>query len=182
MNKSDLAAYYASHFKEFYGERGHEELLKNLKKLIDPASLNLSTNQLGIDVGCNIGSYLANFTELCNASARIRAFEPNPANLAVLEPMVDTLSNVDLYKFCLSDVDTKTTLFNWIDSDQNLVGNGLAGLTAGGEKICDVDVFRLDTFLDQQYANAEIEFIKIDTEGHDTKVIKGIGDYLNRTK
>ena len=59
-----------------------------------------------------------------------------------------------------------------------------AGLRSGGEKICTTEVKRIDTVLNKHYdpTNTIIKFIKIDTEGNDTNVIKGLGDYLHNTK
>jgi hypothetical protein len=60
----------------------------------------------------------------------------------------------------------------------------IAGLRSGGKKICDVDVKKLDDVLDNEFNNENIiiKFIKIDTEGNDSNVIKGFEKYLPKTK
>ena len=76
------------------------------------------------------------------------------------------------------------SLYNWKDSNDNISGNGLAGLRSGGTKLCDVDVKTLDHVLDNEFENENIsiKFIKIDTEGNDSNVIKGMEKYLPKTK
>jgi len=57
-------------------------------------------------------------------------------------------------------------------------------LRSGGSKICDVLVKKLDDVLDEEFKNENliIKFIKIDTEGNDGNVIKGMEKYLPKTK
>ena len=79
---------------------------------------------------------------------------------------------------------TTTSFYNWKYNDNNNVGNEIAGLRSGGEKICDVDVKKLDDILDNELVNEDviIKFLKIDTEGNDSNVIKGLQKYLPKTK
>jgi FkbM family methyltransferase len=184
MNVSTLAVYYVNNKNEFMGENGHEKLLVGLKKYITPIN---DTNDIivGIDVGCCVGDYIGNIKNICSEkNTKILCFEPNPVNILTLEPKIKIDRQLKLFKHCISNETTRTSFYNWKDSNVNITGNGIAGLRSGGEKICDVDVKRLDDVLDDEFKNDNItiKFIKIDTEGNDSNVIKGLEKYLPKTK
>lgn len=180
----DLVAYYLANQHEFFGETGHEKLLTGLKMHIAPCPDDGRTI-LGIDVGCCIGDYLPHLRDICTEENRmIYCFEPNPVNIVTLQPRVNEDSRCKLFKHCLSDENTTASFYNWKDNTHNNAGNGVAGLRSGGGKICDVQVRRLDSVLDDELLGetAIIKFIKIDTEGNDGNVIKGLAKYLHITK
>jgi FkbM family methyltransferase len=179
-----LVDYYVANRAEFYAEAGHEKLLVGLKKFVTPCPDDGRT-VLGIDVGCCVGDYLPHIRDICIETNRvIYCFEPNPVNLATLEPKIQQDSGFRLFKLCVSNENTTASLYDW-KGQTNTTGNGLAGLRSGGEKICDVEVRRLDDIIDEQcgeQSDAIIKFIKVDTEGNDGNVIKGLERYLPNTR
>ncbi len=184
MNTLELANYYVNNRNEFMGENGHEKLLVGLKKYITDID-GCTDTVVGIDVGCCVGDYIEHLNVICNEkNKKILCFEPNPVNIAALEPKINKDKNLKLFKHCISNENTTTSFFNWKDNHSNLAGNGIAGLRSGGSKICDVDVKKLDDVLDAEFGNENIiiKFIKIDTEGNDSNVIKGFEKYLPKTK
>jgi FkbM family methyltransferase len=182
MNTSQLVKYYVDNHTEFNGEKGHEKLLVGLKKYIKNNDDNCKI--VGIDVGCCVGDYIQHMKDICKEeNSIIFCFEPNPANILVLEPIINQYEHFKLFKICLSNVN-EVASFNNENNNANFAGNQTAGLRSGGEKICDVDVKKLDDILDKEFngENFIIKFIKIDTEGHDGDVIKGLEKYLPKTK
>ena len=183
MNSLELACYYVSNKNEFYGEDGHEKLLVGLKKYVK--TIDNTSKIIGIDVGSCVGDYIHHIREICNeTNKKILCFEPNPVNSIELESKINKDTNLKLFKHCLSNETTTTSFYNWKDSDSNDKGNAIAGLRSGGEKICDVDVKKLDDVLDNEFMNENIiiKFIKIDTEGNDSNILKGFEKYLSKTK
>jgi FkbM family methyltransferase len=183
MTPSQLAAYYVSNNSEFREEHGHNKLLVGLKALLpkEPAG----TCVVGIDVGTCIGDYLDNISAICSEQeSKILCFEPNPVNIAVAEPKINAMKNATLFTHCLSNDTYESGFYNWVHSNTNLANNGIAGLKSGGAKICDVKVKKLDDVLDSVFPNDDIiiKFIKIDTEGHDGNVLKGMERHLPVTK
>jgi FkbM family methyltransferase len=180
MKTADLVSYYLEHKDEFIAEAGHDVLLEKLKKVIKP---EVSAKVVGIDVGCCIGDYISNINHLCIESNKsILCFEPNPVNIQVIEGRIVN-TDIKLFKHCISNETGKTSLFNYKGYNSNNAGNGVAGLRSGGQKICSVDVKRLDNVLDAEFKeDIIIKFIKIDTEGNDSNVIKSLGRYLTKTK
>ena len=183
MNNIILGDYYLNNKYEFQGEGGHEKLLQGLKKYVKPIQENVKV--IGIDVGCCVGNYIENLTNICSENNRmILCFEPNPVNNNILESFINIDKELKLFKCCLSNETTRTSLYNWKDCTDNTCGNEVAGLRSGGVKICDVDVKKLDDILDNEFQNEDIiiKFVKIDTEGNDSNVIKGFEKYLPKTK
>lgn len=182
MNSIQLGKYYIEHRDEFVGTKGHQKLLEGLKQYVDTVQ---DGTVVGIDVGTCIGNYIGNLSAICHEqNATFLCFEPNPVNIEKLERDFVFSDKLKLFKHCISNEAGTASFFNWKDKTKNVAGNGAAGLRSGGEKICTVDVKRLDTVLQEQFPNQEIvlKFIKIDTEGNDTNVIKSLGKYLQSTK
>lgn len=183
MNNSNLADYYIEHKKEFIGEDGHKKLLVGLKKNVKNIN-DINCKIVGIDVGCCIGNYIPNINDICmEQNKKILCFEPNPVNILALEPKIKQNNNLKLFKYCISNETTTTSFYN-AKNFKNNTGNGVAGLRSDGKKICDIDVKKLDDVLDHEFNNENIiiKFIKIDTEGNDTNVIKGFEKYLPKTR
>ena len=184
MNTLELANYYVNNKHEFTGESGHEKLLVGLKKYI--TKINDDNGKIiGIDVGACVGDYIHHVNDICTEqNKKILCFEPNPVNILALEPKINQDKNLKLFKHCVSNETTTASLYNWIGNNCNDTGNQIAGLRGGGEKICDTDVKKLDDVLDNEFLNENIiiKFIKIDTEGNDSNVIKGLEKYLPNTK
>jgi FkbM family methyltransferase len=183
MNNKDLANYYQYHQDEFKCEYGHEKLLIGLKHYIP--QINTTKKIVALDVGCCVGDYIQNLEVLCpEMNKDVIVFEPNPVNIAVLEGKIQNKKNVELHKYCISNQEGSASFYNWKDQSQNHAGNGIAGLRSGGSKICDVAVKRLDNVLHDKYKDEDIiiKFIKVDTEGNDSNVIKSLGNYINKTQ
>jgi FkbM family methyltransferase len=184
MNSEELGNYYLSHQHEFLGELGHQTLLVGLKQFVKPVLDN--TLVIGVDVGCCVGDYITNITDICSEpNAEVLCFEPNPANIGALESRIKSRPNVRLFPHCLSNETSRTAFYNWSESNGNFTGNEIGGLRCSGEKICDVDVKRLDDVLRETYEYSgplTIKFLKIDTEGNDGNVLKGCRAHLPYTK
>ena len=169
-----MDSYYIKNKKEFEGEAGHEVLLA---KLI-PKMPIFQTKTLAIDVGANKGNEWPNLQRiLCEPNSRILAFEPNPVNHPILESK--QMDFIDLFPFAVSNVETKAPLYCYRDIHENNPGYTLAGLRAGGPKICDVEIRTLDSVL-KDYDEYAIKYMKIDTEGNDTLVLEGCRKNLHR--
>lgn len=183
MNKYQLKNYYLTNRNEFSCEEAQEKLLKGLKKFITPID-DKNIKVIGIDVGTCIGKHIQHIRDICPERNKILCFEPNPLNNIVLESNLSFNEDLKLFKHCLSNETSISQFYDWKDSNHNWVGNGLAGLRSGGRKICDVDVKKLDDVLDSEFnhENIVIKFIKIDTEGNDSNVLKGFEKYLSKTK
>jgi FkbM family methyltransferase len=175
---SEQSQYYLDHKEEFFQEYGHEVLVEKLKKCI---KIVVDSPVISIDVGSNVGTYTQNLIGLCpEENHKILSFEPNPVNTPLLVENTKHLDNIVIYNEAVSDVKGSVPFYNYKHCHGNRPGNTIAGLSPGGEFICDVNVYTLDEKL-ENFPDGVIKFIKIDTEGNDTKVLRGLEKNLERT-
>ena len=123
-----------------------------------------------IDVGAHTGTALAHFLD---RGWQIWAFEPDPGNRSKLEARLAThknAGNVTLDTRCVSKVSESNLPF--YSSEES---TGISGLSAfrdthrEGQRVDTVSL--LDYFSGQQMP--AVDFLKIDTEGHDLFVLQG---------
>ncbi len=124
-----------------------------------------------VDVGANLGAYSLLAAGVCQAE--VLAIEPWPANVAVLREQVEFNRlgvKVEILQAGASDQDGE--LLFQSDSSQNtfVVEANHDEATA----VISVPVYRLDSILKRCP-----QYIKIDVEGHELRVLNGLGAYLD---
>lgn len=138
-----------------------------------------SDKAIALDVGANIGNHSVQFAEIFS---HVYSFEPVQQNLRLLEVNCEN-KNISVFNYGLSD---KSNKFYIHYSDSNM---GESVIADGNLK--HVDLNNLDQkseittkALDQVpiFNNvANIEFIKIDIEGHELSALRGMKQTLQRT-
>jgi len=136
-----------------------------------------------IDVGCNIGDFSKEI--LKNKNTNVVAFEPLPLCRENLKEIHNEYSSRFInYEYALSNKEG----FDYIYfGDKN--SSGLASLEKKINNIDYVDVVnkntikielkKLNDFIDKENFR-DIDFIKIDTEGHEFKVLEGGLDFIKK--
>jgi len=152
--------------------RGYIRRLRGQKPSFSEAELILeyfeTHPRLGtmIDVGAHFGESLAPYLRM---GWKILAFEPDPANRAKLQQNVDA-SRIRLFDSAVSDhAEEGVAFFASPESD------GISGLSAFRDSHREVNRVRLvtlDAVLEKE-AVENVDFLKIDTEGHDLLALKG---------
>ncbi len=114
-----------------------------------------------IDAGAWIGGHSMAYAKKVGVTGKVTAFEPNPDAYNVLILNVGKFKNVECFNFALGDtsriVDFSVTK-TWGDS----------GYVGDDHKMTEVRMVPLD-----DYHDLEPNFIKIDVEGCELKVLKG---------
>lgn len=157
-------------------------LILNSKMFLDPAdSLRLSINgcceemetrlfkklikkgDTVVDVGAHIGYYSLLAARLVGKTGQVYAFEPDPERFSILEQNVhlNDYKNVVCVNKGVYDRDGVVDLLIMLD-----------------KKIIEVAVVSLDAFL----KNKKINVIKIDTDGAEVSVLKGMTKILKNNK
>ena len=119
-----------------------------------------------VDVGAHFGESLAPYLQL---GWEILAFEPDPANRARL------LQNIDAAKIRLYDCAVSDREQDGVPFFASPESDGISSLSAFRETHREVNRVRLTT-LARVLAEAgtqQVDFLKIDTEGHDLFVLRG---------
>lgn len=128
--------------------------------------------QVILDVGANIGNHTLMFSR---HAAKVLSFEPGQKAYSMLQNNVQAnqLSHVTALNYGLSDVNTRQTLY--VETSSNLGESSLtlANLTST-DYVEDLIELRVgDEALAEQQVD-KVDFIKIDVEGHEQSVIKGL--------
>jgi len=122
------------------------------------------------DVGANDGQSCLSYTQLFPL-AQIHSFEPVPATFDRLAGNAATFPNIHPVNLAFGDADG--TLEMRLEG-QSTMNRAAAG---GGGNTVSVKVARIDTFCADR-GIGRINFLKVDTEGHDLSVLRGCGDFI----
>jgi FkbM family methyltransferase len=134
-----------------------------------------------IDIGANIGTHTIYMSKLVGEKGKVYAFEPNKINhdALVFSLMLNRCFNTSVYKFGVGEkCDIMYIGKEW--KNTKVVNNfGAISLQtkSSSEEDEHIDIRPVDEFL---FKN--IRLIKIDAEGMEDKVIKGMSLLLNECK
>lgn len=142
------------------------------------------------DVGANNGSWSVNLARN-NPHFKVFAFEPTPRMCDIIKSAVVNLSNYRLIEKAVSDFEGQaefkvaghadwgcSSLLDFSDkSKTEWPGRTDFNVT----EVISVDVIRLENFIVQE-GIAEVEYLHVDTQGSDLKVLMGMGDMISVVK
>ncbi|MBI5451175.1 MAG: FkbM family methyltransferase [Gammaproteobacteria bacterium] len=131
----------------------------------------ISAGDWVIDIGANIGHYTKRFSDIVGASGRVFAFEPVVATFCLLTENARGFKckNVTLLNVAASE-NTAETGVSIPQFDTGLMNYYQARLT----KDSNSDVKAMTLSLDSLNINNKISLVKIDAEGHEKSVIRGM--------
>jgi FkbM family methyltransferase len=130
-----------------------------------------------LDIGANVGAasvYLA----MSYPEARVYAFEPGNDALSLLRSNVEQLGNVSVFPFGLYDQDKTLPLFH---GKNDSVESSLCASTRTGPEAERVRLQCASQFL-SDYGIANVDILKIDTEGFELPILRSLGAYLPEVK
>jgi FkbM family methyltransferase len=158
-------------FKGYYAP----DLSMCIKRLIQPG-------MQVVDVGANVGAYTLIMAKQAGESGNIVSFEPNPEIFQRLQENIvlnQFEKRVTLKQIALSDKRGEEIL--WLPRADHF-HRGISSLNRYVETLTEqipVKVEKLDDIFVGLGTN-RLDFIKIDTEGHDALIINGAADVINR--
>jgi len=138
---------------------------------------NLKLGETFMDIGANNGYYTVLAADLVGPNGKIISIEPNPNAFRRLmhNVRVNNLSNVVILNVALSDHDGNAMLYLNKESE-----DGLASLIKSDQvqSLGEVELKRFDhLFMDEK-----ISIVKMDVEGSEINIIKGMENYLKSHK
>lgn len=130
-----------------------------------------------IDIGANYGHFTLAASKKAGADGRIIAFEPSPVNFARLAVNCDLnhLQNVTMHSVALSDTPGNMVL------SVPRANSGEATLANSKYASDEVDVYNVDVCVgDVLLADVQPDYIKIDVEGFEPYVVRGLESLLRK--
>jgi len=144
-----------------------EDEIKFVRHLIKPGM------QI-IDIGANYGCYALTMAKLAGSDGHIWAFEPCSATADHLEESIraNGLGQLQLIRAALSNRQGTATLSTQENAELNSLTND-----NGGSGTETVPLYRLDDCM-QEYGWQEIDFMKLDAEGEEIRILEGGADFF----
>lgn len=173
----EITRYYLEERNDFFGNAPLEHLMEALSPRIAARTDNRFV--LAVDVGCCVGGFIERMSRICpEPNALILGVEPNPLNVEQLRGRSFS-RRVEFVECAFSDAEGTATLSTISDHPENRAEYSLASLNGDGERIVGVPVITFNQLLERiGLSDAVIRLVKIDCEGHDTKVLRGMRDNL----
>lgn len=134
------------------------------------------------DIGGNIGQYAMLFSELAGDNGNVYSFEPDFKNFSFLQfnSNINKCSNLHCYNLGVGESDTEMEFFRDTETGGRMGSfiKSFVGLHYKGHK----DIVRLKRFDTLIEEFGKPNFIKIDVEGFELDVLKGLSSILSDSK
>jgi len=147
---------------------------KNLEKISDLIEIG----DILVDVGANVGDYTDFFKNKLNNSGKIYSIELAPETFIELKKKFDSYENIILINKAVSDTNGEIIFYRGKDSfTNNIIGHDMEyrPYTEAGK----IESVRLDSLLVNELF---IKLIKIDVEGAENLVLKGLEGIIEKIK
>lgn len=143
-----------------------------------------------VDIGANLGYYVLIEAAIVGENGKVYAIEPVPLNYKILKKNVskNNYESIVETRLCaISDTCgiskmamTKESNFSTMFLDENEMSEWMKKqLKISTEKIADVETITLDKFLIDK---RPVDFIRMDVEGYEGKIIKGMSDTIKNSR
>lgn len=129
-------------------------------------------NGIVVDIGACLGDMTATFSRMTWQSGFVYAYEPNPIAFECLAYNMRTYANVVVNNLALGDKESTGHMIGAVGADKNL---GASQLVEGGD-------IRVSTLDNESKFWKRLDFIKIDAEGWEPKILRGGLDTIKRFK
>jgi FkbM family methyltransferase len=141
---------------------------------------NIKEGDIVIDIGANIGYYTLIFAQLAGTTGKVFAFEPEPKNFELLQKnvKVNDYSNTINENYAVSDSNGNVSLFL---AKNGIVGHRISNFDINLNSIL-VKKITLDDYFTKLNLIDKINFVKIDVEGFEFGVLKGMTRIIEKSK
>jgi len=142
------------------------EFIKNLIK----------QNDVLVDIGANEGEYTDFFKNVLNGTGKIYSVELYPSTYQGLVNKYENNTNIIVLNNAVCDKDEPIEYFEGVNSQtNNIIGHDMN--FKSNSKVGMIDGLRLDTLLKNE---DKIKLIKIDVEGAELRVLKGMVGIIDK--
>jgi FkbM family methyltransferase len=137
------------------------------------------SSKMFVDVGANVGAWSLMFASEMGKEPRGLLFEPSPPTARKLREVINAASLKELEVIACAVGDRSGSAMFHVESDHGETASLVAGHSLPGSTPVLVQV----TTLDDEIANRKlgrVDFLKIDAEGFDLRVLKGAESCLRQ--
>ena len=133
-----------------------------------------------IDIGAHVGYYTLLMAQLVGKNGKVYSFEPDPVNFQLLKKSVEIngFENVVLIQKAVSNITDKVKLF--LGDNDSAINRIYDAKLGDAKESIDVESIRIDEYFKEN--DELINFIKIDSEGSEVKIINGMKQFLSRNQ
>ena len=133
-----------------------------------------------IDVGAHVGYYTLLMAQLVGKNGKVYSFEPDPVNFELLKKSVEIngFENVVLIQKAVSDTTEKIKLF--LGDNDSAINRIYDAKLGDAKKSIDVESITIDEYFKEN--DKLFNFIKIDSEGSEAKIITGMEKFLTNNR
>jgi FkbM family methyltransferase len=170
---------FKSDFIEFYGfqmylSKNDEEGFSYDDEYFNLLKTEITSGENVIDVGAKIGVYSLAFSKFVGPAGTVFSFEPTPDSFDVLRKNknVNNLENIIIEEKAITDM-------NGVETLEIFESSGGNRLNSNCENGISVKCITLDSYFSN--IDKKISFIKIDVEGQEPRVLKGMKNILKES-
>lgn len=139
----------------------------------------LKSGHTVLDIGANIGFYTLIAASAVGPDGKVIAFEPSKQNVEMIEKSIaeNSMTNVRVANVAISDESGLGELYlsPYYQSEHSLFEyHYSSGIHSNDEEKTTVKLVTIDEFLEQNYKSFDVDFIKMDIEGAESKALCGM--------
>jgi len=137
--------------------------------------------EYALDIGANIGYFTLLFASLVGDQGRVFSFEPEPSNFKILQKniSVNNYQNVMAENVAVTNFDGRVDLYL---SEKAAGWHRIYSSKLASKNNIPVKAIKLDNYFKDINISEKISFIKIDVEGSEFGVLKGMASLLQECK
>lgn len=171
-NKWGQSIFVASYFAyKKYFEDPNAKLIKNYPELVTGGHI--------LDIGANIGYTAYIFSQVVHAPYKVFAFEPEEKNLFLFKKVVkqrSLLEKVVIVPAAVGDKDGEIEIWQNAGhhADHRVLTEQFKKQLTGAIQVQKTPLITIDNFLHENAALTAVKFIKIDVQGYELAVCKGM--------
>lgn len=136
-----------------------------------------------LDIGANIGYYVLLENKMVGETGKIIAIEPSPENFKFLQKNISRQNSkiIEAYNIAAGDKDGKINFLIYENASNSgmVIPDGEVQKWPG--QVIEVPIKKIDSFL-QELQVKKIDFLRMDVEGYEYHIFKGMQDTLEKFK
>ena len=177
-NKEFFYPKYSIFYEEFFKNFEAETTLNTEYNLIAKEFFEKEIECI-LDVGANIGYQSSFYNKFFGNKINIHSFEPHPISYYFLEKNLSSFDNIKLYNFALGNENKEDYMSIPSYAAHRLSNLGLMSIGQNSNNLKTKILIKKLDLLPVSFQQFKAIYIKIDVEGYEDNVLKGMSNFLN---